>query len=187
MPSGTERSFIFTPLGEEAALHSALTLLLSVATLATAGAAEAADLFPACTAPFEHLFSENAFKTHPVSVPVYMRTPPDVRAGRAHLYRTVISSDAAAGANFAGHYTISSAGCGTRTACIAFIDQRSGKVHFPAEMLEASRLWADIGDRDYAALHYRRNSNLLVLVGSANENSDREGISIISGRTIGFG
>lgn len=139
--------------------------------------ARAADTFPPCRASFEHLFADRVFDSYPVSIPKYRPVRPDLRSGRAHSYRTVIAMDAKGGANFAGHYTISFAGCGIRTSCIAIIDQRTGRVLFPPEMREASALYVDLGARDYKSLYFKRGSNLLVLAGSANEDARHEGVS----------
>jgi hypothetical protein len=143
----------------------------------TATGALADEMFPPCPAKLEPWFADRAFRPYLVSVPRYRPVRPDLRFGRAHLYRSIIATDSRGGANFAGHYTISSAGCGTRTSCIAIVDQRTGKVHFPPEMLTASRVFVDIAPRDYDALYFRKTSDLLVLIGSANEDTDHEGVS----------
>lgn len=156
-------------------LPAVLVFFAAGCSMATAALAD--EMFPPCSAKFEPWFADRVFQPYSVPVPRYRPVRPDLRFGRAHLYRSIIATDSEGGANFASHYTISSAGCGTRTSCIAIVDRRTGKVHFPPEMLTASRVFVDMGPRDYDALYFRKTSDLLVLIGSANEDSDLEGVS----------
>jgi hypothetical protein len=61
--------------------------------------------------------------------------PLDLRShALARKFRTVIREQREeAGVNFAGHYTIASAGCGTGCSITAVVDARTGKAYFPNE------------------------------------------------------
>jgi hypothetical protein len=133
---------------------------------------------PPCPAPFAQLLSDEVFQRY--SVPMTKRnstpSPPDVRAGRAHLYRTVIRNGAREGPNFADHYTIIEFGCGAATACLAISDATTGKVYFPNEVSSIEALFVDTGSLDIKSLNYRRNSRLLVGIGSPNGRIRRAGV-----------
>ena len=105
----------------------------------------------------------------------------DVRRGRvaplalrshplARKYRTVLRQRLRGeGVNFAGRYTIASAGCGTGCSITAIIDTRDGRAYFPRELTG----WTGIvGDYDVPEGEepwtYRAGSRLLRLVGRPN-------------------
>lgn len=60
---------------------------------------------------------------------------PIVNAGRARQYRTILTEEAAEGANFNGHYRIVQWGCGANCLQWAVIDLTSGDVWFAPESL----------------------------------------------------
>lgn len=145
--------------------------------LAAESASQAAT--PVCNAPFAKLLSANVFNSHAVHLvrKIASPAPPNVKSGRAHLYRTVIKEGAKLGPNFAGHYTIIRIGCGAATACLAIADSESGNVYFPPNLKSAEALLVDTGKINVDTLNYRRDSRLLIVVGSPNEKIDRAGIS----------
>ena len=132
-----------------------------------------------CAAPFADVLSDRVFGRYAVTAPSSTLKPatPDVRAGTAHLYRTVIREGAKKGPDFAGHYTIIRIGCGAATVCVAIADAQSGKVYFPPQLEEATALQVDTGGTDVDTLNYRRDSRLLIVIGSPNEKSARAGVS----------
>jgi hypothetical protein len=77
--------------------------------------------------------------------PVDLRSQPWAR-----MYRSALRSDAAAGPNFAGAYTIARWGCGTQCLDWAVVDARTGRVHGNPFDSEGS-------------LEFRRDSRLVVL------------------------
>lgn len=102
---------------------------------------------------------------------------PVVAHGSAHLYRTVIRAGAKAGPNFADHFTIITIGCGAGTACVAIADAQTGRVYFPPTLKSAEALIRDTGPHEPETFNYRRNSRLLIVVGSPNEDLKNEGMT----------
>jgi hypothetical protein len=126
--------------------------------------------FPACHAPFADLLSSRTFAAYPAALPPHRMPPaaPDVSRGQAHLYRTVIRLGARKVPNFAGHYTLIKIGCGAATTCIAIADTLSGKVVFPPQLRSVSAMLVDTGDAEADTLNFRRDSNLIVAIGTIN-------------------
>jgi hypothetical protein len=161
----------------EVPLRSWLILALLTSGLGAAARAETPEV--RCGAPFADILSDKVFARYSVqgSSGTLRQVTPNVRVGRAHLYRTVIRAGAKKGADFAGHYTIIRIGCGAATVCVAIADAHSGKVYFPPELEDASALEVDTAGTDVDTLNYRRDSRLLIVVGSPNEKSARAGVS----------
>ena len=139
---------------------------------------------PSCPAPFAQLLSDKIFSNFAVHLPArtLWPAPADVRIGRAHLYRTVIREAAKRGPDFAGRYTIVRIGCGAATLCVAIADARTGKVHFPEKLMNATALLVDTVT-DVGTLNYRRDSRLLIVIGSPNEDPQRAGASYYEWRS----
>lgn len=157
--------------------HIHLSLIFSYLLLC-AQDVDATDI--SCPAAFEKITSDVEFDSYKVNDGMGSSskpTTPDVRLGRAHLYRTVIREGAKAGPNFAGKFTIVQIGCGAATVCLAIVDATSGKVYFPPELVSAEALLVDTGESNVSILNYRKESNLLIVIGSPNEQSKRAGIS----------
>ncbi len=152
---------------------------LLVCAFGNAPAARAAFDIPHCSAPFNKLLSDDVYSRYPARVPEGAITPasPDVRRGKPHLYRTVIREQAAGGPNFAGHYTLIRIGCGAGVVCPAIADVGTGKVFFPPELEQAEALLVDTGDIGVETLNYRRDSRLLIVVGTTNEDPKTTGMS----------
>jgi len=87
--------------------------------------------------------------------------PPIVSSGEARRYRTVIQRDAAAGPNFAGHYTIAAWGCGSTCVGFAVVDARTGIVYLHPEVSRAMQVPYQVE----SVLQYRLDSRLLVIAG----------------------
>ncbi|MBD8873817.1 hypothetical protein [Rhodanobacter sp. DHB23] len=157
---------------------SPFLLAFAAAVALVAGAASQAAT-PVCPAPFAKLLSFDVFHDQAVRLTrkIASPTPPDVKEGRAYLYRTVIKEEAKLGPNFADHYTIIRIGCGAATTCLAIADAKSGHVYFPPDLESVEALLVDTGRINVDTLNYRRDSRLLVVVGSPNEKNDRAGIS----------
>jgi hypothetical protein len=85
----------------------------------------------------------------------------------ARKFRTVIREQREeAGVNFAGHYTIASAGCGTGCSISAVVDARTGRAYFPNEFNGWTSIVGDYempeGEEPWT---YRAESRLLKAVG----------------------
>jgi hypothetical protein len=160
-------------------------LLACAATVALFSVATSQAAMPVCPAPFAKLLSVDVFHEHAVRLTWKMASPapPNVKAGKAHLYRTVIEEGASSGPNFADHYTIIRIGCGAATTCLAIADAKSGNVYFPPELKSVEALLVDTGKIDVDTLNYRRDSRLLVVVGSPNEKNNRAGMSYYAWRS----
>ncbi len=161
-----------------AAVRSAMLIVAIPLALGAAPAASADLGFPHCAASFDTLLGNEVFNRYPASLPHALKpVAPDVRNGKPRLYRTVIRDEAKQEPNFAGHYILIRIGCGAATVCPAIMDARTGKVFFPPGLVNAEGLLMDTGDADIEALNYRKDSRLLVVVGTPNENLKNEGMS----------
>jgi hypothetical protein len=123
-------------------------------------------------------FVESPSVAHEVGAPSFESYPAVVWRGKvaplnlrshplAQKFRTVIREQLRSeGVNFAGHYTIASAGCGTGCSITAVIDARTGQAFFPNEFYT----WTGIVG-DYEAPEgedpwtYRAGSRLLKAIG----------------------
>jgi len=126
------------------------------------------------------------------SAPAFRSFPADASAsvGRAALdisnpiarkYRTVIRQQMRLGPNFAGHYRVAIWGCGSSCNMFAVIDLESGGVITPSNhSVSGVRLAANdflpdgFGDGAWG-FRFRKDSRMLVLVGSLNEDEDQTG------------
>jgi hypothetical protein len=91
---------------------------------------------------------------------------PLVASGRAHRYRTELTSQARDGPNFAGHFTIAQWGCGTCCTEFAIIDSVTGRVWFPAFAVACV---VPMEAQDAPLLQFKLESNLLIVTGARNE------------------
>lgn len=82
----------------------------------------------------------------------------------ANSYRTNLRNSAKEGVNFAGHFILTTWGCGTNCSQTAIIDARNGKVFFPDELEGAGFGFCDLPD-DAEPLVSQADSRLLVLNG----------------------
>lgn len=159
-------------------IRTVAVIALTVSTLTIPTASLAGDDFPVCRAPFSDLLSPKTYSAYPVSGSARAIKParPDVTRGRAHLFRTAIRQGAQQGPNFAGHFTIIRIGCGAGTVCPAIADASTGKVYFPEALKSATHLLADTGRIEISRLNFRRDSNLLIVIGTVNEQPQGYGM-----------
>lgn len=122
--------------------------------------------------------SPPAFTAFPVAVGPGTPAAVHLRGAQDRQYRTMLQTGAAAGPNFAGHYTIASWGCGSACVQWAIIDSVSGRVTWPAGLgtVSAAHLGGPSID-DPLPLRFRADSRLLVVLGAPLENESREGIA----------
>jgi hypothetical protein len=97
----------------------------------------------------------------------------------ANTFRTNLRNAAKESVNFAGHYILTTWGCGTNCSQTAIIDARNGRVFFPNELEGSIFGFCELAD-DIEPLAYRADSRLLVLSGfkggDFNDKNSRCGI-----------
>ena len=101
----------------------------------------------------------------------------------AREYRTVIRSQMRLGPNFAGHYSVVVWGCGSTCAMFAVVDVNTGRVITApsTQSVSGTSIAADnfltegFSDGEWWAFRYRKDSRLLILVGTINEDDERTG------------
>lgn len=95
-----------------------------------------------------------------------------VLAGDARTFRTRLKEAAKGKPNFAGHYILTTWGCGTQCLMGAIIDAKTGKVY----MLPDTLCCWDIGaDDNFSPVEFRPNSKLLILSGARSERDGDNG------------
>lgn len=98
---------------------------------------------------------------------------------RARMFRTNLREAAKQPVNFAGHYILTTWGCGTNCSMSGFIDARNGRVHFPPQLEGYAYSLQDWEGTD-EPLEYKPNSKLLILrgytAGEANKDNPSGGI-----------
>ncbi|HEX8000526.1 MAG TPA: hypothetical protein VF528_19245 [Pyrinomonadaceae bacterium] len=82
----------------------------------------------------------------------------------ANRFRTNLRNAAKEGVNFAGHYILTTWGCGTNCSVSAIIDARNGRVFFPDQLEGSGFGFCELPD-DTEPLVYQADSRLLVLSG----------------------
>ena len=113
--------------------------------------------FAQSTAP---TFTQYAAKVERVrNVKVNLRSHKNART-----FRTNLRNAARGGVNFAGHYILTTWGCGTNCSQSAIIDARNGRVFFPDKLEGAGFGFCELPD-DTEPLVYKADSRLLVLNG----------------------
>ena len=109
---------------------------------------------------------------------------PDVQSGVAHLYRTVVRSEAVGPPDFAGQYKVVRLGCGAGLTCPLIADLKTGKILFVPALgsVAGSLSIAEIPGIDDPRLVYRADSRLLVAVGARNEKERLTGATLFEMR-----
>lgn len=113
-----------------------------------------------------HLQTHDEFARYPAE-PLLATAPiqPKMTSPKARRFRTVLTEEAARGANFNGHYRVVHWGCGTNCAEWAVINLKTGAVWFAPE--PAMSCWSSAGDADAATpppwFEMRLDSRLLRL------------------------
>jgi hypothetical protein len=97
----------------------------------------------------------------------------------ANMFRTNLRNAAKEGVNFAGHYILTTWGCGTNCTQSAIIDARNGRVFFPDQLEGAGFGFCDLPDNTEPFV-YKADSRLLVLSGfkggDLEKNNSRCGV-----------
>lgn len=112
-----------------------------------------------------------SFESYPAQVWHGRTAPFNVKSHPyARMYRTTMREQLKElGVNFAGHYTIAAAGCGTGCSITGIIDNQTGNAYFPREfdgwsVVIGEYEWKD--DEDVRT--FRPDSRLLRVVGRPN-------------------
>ena len=104
--------------------------------------------------------------------------PPLLSTAQARRFRTVLREGAAAGPNFAGHFTVVAWRCGASCTEAAIPDARTGRVRFPEALHSISAVHvADLPGAGYGSLRFQRDSRLLVVLGAPGEDEARDGVA----------
>lgn len=82
----------------------------------------------------------------------------------ANMFRTNLRNAAKEGVNFAGHYILTTWGCGTNCSQSAIIDARNGRVFFPDQLEGAGFGFCELPD-DTEPIVSQAGSRLLILSG----------------------
>src|SRR5215210_6245449 len=82
----------------------------------------------------------------------------------ANMFRTNLRNAAKEGVNFAGHYILTTWGCGTNCSQSAIIDARNGRVFFPRVLEGAGFGFCELPD-DTEPIISQADSRLLILNG----------------------
>jgi hypothetical protein len=132
------------------------------------------------------------FEDYPAAKVAIAHPPPvDVSGKDAREFRTRLREAAKRGADFAGHYTIASWGCGTGCLGWAVIDQKTGKVTFADGMTILDNFHVDFERDDavearakvlratynFGVMLYRADSSLFIRMGAPNEDTARDGVA----------
>lgn len=107
--------------------------------------------------------------------------PPVLSSPEAHRFRSVLREGAAAGPNFAGHFTIVVWGCGASCTSAAIVDALTGRVIVPPMLQAISAVHvADVAGPDgFNSLRFRLGSRLLVVLGTPGEDEGRDGATML--------
>ena len=106
-----------------------------------------------------------AFTQYAVKVAQIKNVKVNLKSHRdANRFRTNLRNAAKEGVNFAGHYILTTWGCGTNCSQSAIIDARNGRVFFPDQLAGTGFGFCEFPD-DIEPIVYRADSRLLVLNG----------------------
>jgi hypothetical protein len=106
------------------------------------------------------------FHDYPATEPYKGHNVPVVLTKRDAEFRTRLRSAAAQRPNFAGHYIVSSWGCGATCVMGAAIDANTGRVHwFPFTIC----CWTPNDTDTFRPIDYRVDSRLIIFTGARDE------------------
>jgi len=112
------------------------------------------------------------FKDCPAGRKYTGKNAPLVLTRDARMFRTRLKEAARQKPNFAGHYILTTWGCGMGCVMGAVIDARTGKVYrIPFTLC----CWGDDGGDTFAPVKFRLDSKLIILSGVRDEKQGDEG------------
>jgi hypothetical protein len=106
------------------------------------------------------------FTDYPVSESFTGKNAPLILSREARPYRTRLNEAARQKPNFAGHFIVTTWGCGTECVLGAIIDAVTGRVFMLPTTLCC---WGANVDEEFNPVEFRPNSKLIILSGARNE------------------
>ena len=106
------------------------------------------------------------FTDYPVKEHFNSQTASLVLSREARMYRTRLKEAARQKPNFAGHFIVTTWGCGTECIMGAIIDASTGRVFMLPTTLCC---WGSGVDEKFNPVEFRPNSSLIILSGARNE------------------
>lgn len=105
-----------------------------------------------------------SFERYPARVWNAKSKPPNLRTHKnARLFRTALRNAAKEGINFAGHFVLTSWGCGSSCTVGAIINGKTGEVFFPKQL---DGFWWQFWNGDPSnPVGFQKNSRLLMFLG----------------------
>lgn len=101
------------------------------------------------------------FKDYPVKTVYRGKNAPLLLTGDARTFKTRLREALKGKPNFAGHYIVTTWGCGTGCQVGAMIDARTGKVYYlPFPVAQTYEV-----DEDFRPVEFRLNSKLIIFSG----------------------
>jgi hypothetical protein len=165
---------------------------LALSALGAQGAL-AADAAPAaddCSYRLSGLPNAPRFEDFRVAAEKLRPVAPRIVSRDAQEFRSELRDAAKAGPNFAGHYKMATWGCGSACNDFAIIDGKTGQVFFDSGLRPIAAdhvdMEPDAKPTDSAALRFRHDSRLLVVLGAPREDDARDGIAFFewTGRAL---
>jgi hypothetical protein len=118
-----------------------------------------------------HAQAPPRFTDYPVKEHFNSQTAPLVLSREARVYRTRLKEAAREKPNFAGHFIVTTWGCGTECIMGAIIDANTGRVFMLPTTLCC---WGASVDEKFNPVEFRSNSKLIILSGARNEKEGDE-------------
>jgi hypothetical protein len=113
------------------------------------------------------------FKDFPANGQYAGKNAPVIITGKDRMYRTRLREAAQEQPNFAGHYILTTWGCGAECLTGAVIDANTGKVYWLPDTICC---WNEIErDGSFTPVVFRLNSRLIVFTGLRNEREGDQG------------
>ena len=106
------------------------------------------------------------FTDYPVNESFSGKTASLVLSREARMYRTRLNEAARQKPNFAGHFVVTTWGCGTECIMGAIIDASTGRVFMLPTTLCC---WGADVDEKFNPVEFRPNTKLIILSGARNE------------------
>ncbi|MBT0895453.1 hypothetical protein KI811_16735 [Geobacter hydrogenophilus] len=112
------------------------------------------------------------FRNYPVAGKFTGKNAPLQLGRKDRMFRTRLKEAARQKPNFAGHYILTTWGCGMECLMGAVIDARTGKVYrIPFTLC----CWGDEGSETFVPVEFRLDSKLIIFSGVRDEKQGAEG------------
>lgn len=112
------------------------------------------------------------FQDYPAEGIFTGKNAPLILSGESRMFRTRLRAAASQRPNFAGHYILTTWGCGMGCLMGAVIDSKTGKVYqIPFTLC----CWGDDADEHFEPIEFRLDSRLIIFNGVRNETDGDKG------------